>query len=326
MANFDRTFKKGPLSVSAQDFNRGMFDALIVLAEAQHGVISLAQAMEAGLSRKQIAGRVARGDLEVLFPGALRLAGSPRTFEQRIMAGVLAAGAGAVASHRAAATLLGYPGVPRWVEVLVPNQRRVRLDGLFVHRTRTLPPSDVACVRGIPVTSGARTLIDLAGAYSRERLGRLLDHGLVNRLCTRAGIEARLELLGPAGRPGSGVLRELLAERPDNGRPMGSDFEADLFAALTAAGLPRPASQHRVLLPDGAEVFLDFAYPELRLAIEADSYVWHASKEAWERDRMRNSDLVALGWSILPVTWRWVQRCPSAVARKVASSLASRSV
>src|ERR1051326_6248450 len=112
MANFDRTFKNGPFSVSAQGFNRSMFDALIGLAEAQHGVISLAQAMEAGLSRKQIAGRVTRGDLEALFPGALRLAGSPRTFEQRIMAGVLAAGAGAVAFPRAGRTLLGYPGIP----------------------------------------------------------------------------------------------------------------------------------------------------------------------------------------------------------------------
>src|SRR5690349_2681495 len=117
-----------------------MTDALLALAEAQHGVISLSQALDAGLSRKQIAGRLARGDLEGLLPGALRLAGSPRTFEQKVMAGVLAAGLGAVASHRAAATLLGFPSVPRWVEVLVPNDRRVRIEGLVVHRTRVLPP------------------------------------------------------------------------------------------------------------------------------------------------------------------------------------------
>jgi hypothetical protein len=62
-------------------------------------------------------------------------------------------------------------------------------------------------------------------------------------------------------------------------------------------------AQYRVLIPDGSEVFLDFAYPDVKLAVEADSYLWHASLAAWQRDRARNNDVVALGWSILPLTY-----------------------
>jgi len=83
-------------------------------------------------------------------------------------------------------------------------------------------------------------------------------------------------------------------------------------------------AQYRVLMPDGGEVFLDFAYPDVLLAIEADSYLWHASLADWQRDRARNNELVALGWSILPTTWDLVTRSPAEAARQVRSARESR--
>jgi very-short-patch-repair endonuclease len=105
---------------------------------------------------------------------------------------------------------------------------------------------------------------------------------------------------------------------------MGSEFEAGLFRALRDAGLPLPQPQYRVLMPDGGLVYLDFAYPEVKLAIEADSFIWHASLVAWQRDRARNGELVALGWSILPITYDLVMCNPAEAARRVGSSLEIR--
>ncbi|MFN2593258.1 MAG: type IV toxin-antitoxin system AbiEi family antitoxin domain-containing protein [Candidatus Dormibacteria bacterium] len=289
------------------------------LARVQHGVLSRRQALAEGMSGRAIDYRLATGEWVRLFRGAYRLAGTERTFEQQIMAGTLVGGDGAVASHRAAAALMGMPGAPRWVEITVPRTTRVGVEGVIAHRSRLLASDDVSKLKGTPLTTAARTITDLAGVYTKEKLGPMLDHALARRLVTRAQLEARA-----TGRRHDDVLRELLDERPATARPMGSEFEACLFRGLRDAGLPLPVAQYRVLMPEGGEVFLDFAYPDLKLAIEADSFVWHASMAAWQRDRARNGELVALGWSILPITWDLVMRNAAEVARKVGRALRVR--
>ena len=254
-----------------------------------------------------------------MFQGVYRLAGVRTTWEQGVMAGCLAAGPDAVASHRSAAALHGMPGAPRWVEVMVPRPHQVRVEGVIAHRTRLLASEDVGRPKGIPATTPARTIADLARIYPATKVGPMLDYALARRLVTRAQLEARA-----TGRKHDDILRELLDERPATARPMGSEFEACLFRALREAGLPLPVAQYRVLMPDGGEVFLDFAYPDVLLAIEADSYLWHASLADWQRDRARNNELVALGWSILPITWDLVTRSPAEAARQVRSARESR--
>jgi very-short-patch-repair endonuclease len=292
---------------------------IITLAQAQHGAISRRQALRQGLSPQAIDRRLATGEWIRVFQGAYRLAGVEPTWEQRAMAGCLAAGPGAVASHRGAAALFGMPGVPRWVEITVPQARRVEVKGVIAHRTRLLVPDEVSTLKGIPLTIASRTIADLAGVYSKEKLGPILDYALARRLVTRAALEARA-----TGRKHDDVLRELLDERPATARPMGSEFEACLFRGLRDAGLPLPVAQYRVLMDDGSEVFLDFAYPDVMLAIEADSYLWHASLADWQRDRARNDELIALGWSILPLTYDLVVQHTAEAARQVRSARASR--
>ncbi len=97
--------------------------------------------------------------------------------------------------------------------------------------------------------------------------------------------------------------RGLLAARLERPRWLQSEFERRLFSLLRAAGVPLPVPQFEVVLPAGRRAFLDFAWPEVRLAVEADSYRHHASRVDWARDHTRNNLLVALGWRILPVTW-----------------------
>ena len=294
--------------------------------QRQHGVVARRQALAAGLSSREIETRLARGEWIWRFKATFCLAGMPETPEQTFAAARLAAGDDALVSHRSAAALWSLPGVPRWVEVCVPRPRKVAVAGITVHRAILQLPDDAATAKGIPVKSVARTLIDLAGTVSEERLGRLLDYALVNRLVQRAELAERAASLGRPGRRGAGVLAALLDARPEaaESRPIGSEFEAKLLRALRAARLPLPEAQFRVALPCGDERFLDFAYPEVRLAIEADSYLWHASREAWERDRQRNNELVALGWSFLPLTWDLVRYKPAEAARQVHDSLQTR--
>ncbi|GAC1374738.1 MAG: hypothetical protein NVSMB32_17800 [Actinomycetota bacterium] len=199
--------------------------------------------------------------------------------------------------------------------------RFVRLEGVIGHRTRHLDPEDRAEIKGIPVTTPLRTIVDLASLYSAPKLGAMLDHALAHRLFARADLETRAALLRC---PQAAVLGTLLAERPSSARPLGSQFEAGLFRALRSAGLPLPVPQYRVTMPDGCDRYLDFAYPEIKLAIEADSFLWHASLEAWQRERVRNNEAVALGWSILPITYDLVMHHPAEVARQVGMARQSR--
>jgi very-short-patch-repair endonuclease len=211
------------------------------------------------------------------------------------------------------------PGLPRWVEITVPRPRVVSVGGIIAHQARVLPPKDVGKLNGIPATTPARTIADLARIYPATKVGPMLDYALARRLVTRAQLEARA-----TGRRHDDVLRKLLAERPASARPMGSEFEACLFRGLREAGLPLPVAQYRVLMLDGSEVFLDFAYPDLMLAIEADSFLWHASLADWQRDRARNNELVVLGWSILPLTYDLVVHAPAEAARQVGRARETR--
>jgi very-short-patch-repair endonuclease len=275
--------------------------------------------MTLGLSSASIVRRAAAGEWVRVFQGVYRLAAAHCTWEQTVMAGCLSAGPGAAASHRSAATLLGMPGVPRWVEVTVARPREVSVEGVIAHRARVLPREDIGKVKGIPVTTAARTIVDLASIYPATKVGPMLDYALAHRLVSRAQLEARA-----TGRKHDDVLRELLDERPATARPMGSEFEACLFRGLREAELPLPVPQYRVLMDDGSEIFLDFAYPDVKLAIEADSFIWHASLAAWQRDRARNNDLIGLGWSILPLTYDLVVNHRAEAARQVARARETR--
>jgi hypothetical protein len=136
--------------------------ALLTVAAGQHGVISLDQVVDRGISARTIGRRLAAGEWVCEFPGAFRIGIFPPTLESRAMAACLAAGAGAVVSHRTVAALLGAPGVPRWIEVTVPSAPHRALDSVQLH-VATLSERDVCQVHGIPSTTAARLVIDLAG-------------------------------------------------------------------------------------------------------------------------------------------------------------------
>ena len=122
-------------------------------------------------------------------------------------------------------------------------------------------------------------------------------------LVSCAQLERRLDAGGKQGRKGAGAIGHLLAARRDGPRGTQSEFERRLSTLLRRAGLPPPVPQFEVVLPGGRRAFLDFAWPDLRLALEADSYRHHGGRLAWARDHTRNNVLISLGWRIVPVTW-----------------------
>jgi len=147
-------------------------------------VLSRAHALKCGVSPRTIDRRLATGVWEPLYPGAYRLAGSPRTWRQSLLAACLAWGEGAVVSHCAAAALWGFPGfLARIVELSVPRGRQRAHRGT-VHRPVSLAAVDVTTIDAIPVTTVARTLIDIAACVPPEVVEEALDDVLRRELVT----------------------------------------------------------------------------------------------------------------------------------------------
>jgi very-short-patch-repair endonuclease len=291
------------------------------IATRQHALVTYAQASDAGFSANAIRHRVDVGVWRTVLPRVYGVNGAPATARQAAMAAALWAGDGALCSHLTAATLWGFEGVTTSrVEVTIPYERALRHRRVVVHRSQSLPETDRARRDGIPVTSAARTLVDIAGVLSPERLEVALEHALRERLTTVPALAARLDELGGKGRRGAGVLRELLAERGSQASPLESPLEVRLWRLFVRAGLPRPVRQHAVVA-GGRSFRLDFAWPQELVAVEADGYRAHGGRAAFVRDRRRAGVLTAAGWSLLHVTWEQVTSEPELVAATVRDAL-----
>ena len=295
-------------------------------AGSQLGVFTRGQADAAGATRAIVRQRLASGRWVQMHPRVFRIAGAPTTWEQALLAAWLAAGAGAVASHRAAARVWGLPGVAAEIELTLPPGKDPVLRGVRVHRTRTLAPVDIVARDGLLVTSATRTIIDLSAVLDRAALGRVLDHCLARHLTSARFLQRRLDSAGRQGRVGTAVLDALLAERPPDRRGPESELERRLLSLLSRLPGPPPVPQYEVGLPGGRRVRLDAAYPDIRLGIEADSYVHHSSATDWSADHTRSNALVAAGWRILPVTWGDVHDRPEGLLDLVARARDTRTV
>jgi len=239
----------------------------------------------AGATKSTIETRLAAGRWVLVARGVYRIAGVPVTWNQRALAATMVSGPGAVVSHRSAAVLWGVSGFrPGPLDITVPLGRSGRNALARVHR------SDVQGVRreGIPVTRPSRTIVDLAGVVGGEVLEEAVDDVLCRRLC-------RLEELG-GGR--SRALRTVLDAWDGNALPEGV-AEMRVVRRLLAAGLPQPVRQYEIH-HDGLFVArVDLAYPPDRLAMELDSFRWHAGRGPFRSDRLRRNRIEAAGWQLL---------------------------
>jgi len=272
-------------------------------AAQQLGLLTHAQLRSAGLSQRQIDGRVRTGRLRRTHLGVFAIAGAPLTWEREAMAAVLAGGMRAVASHSTAAVLWGFPNQERDrpIEITSPRARLPRIGSVRVHRSVHLDDADVRSAGGIPCTSVPRSLIDLTAVRGIGWLARSLDDSLQRNRVTVTDIQACAErLTGAPGRRPS-VIRMLVAERlAVGGGRTESWLERTVLQVLLDAGVPPPVPQYRVIA-DGHRYRLDFAWPDQRVALEVDGYL-HGTSAAVHHDRERDLHLRRAGWTVLRVT------------------------
>jgi hypothetical protein len=278
-------------------------DACARLFVRQHGILHLSQALEIGMSRHSVQSRLSSRRWERLLPKTYRLAGVAGSFEQQLVAAAL--WSGGIASHESAAALWGLDGARRWrIEITVEGDRSLPpVDWITLHRTNRALEMDRTLRYGIPVTTIPRTMVELGASVARWRLQAALDHALREGLTTSGQLAAALARLGGRGRRGAGRLRRLL-EDPDLELPPPVSVLERRIVNRIRGRVPDPVRQFRVFDDEGEVAVLDFAWPALKLGLEADSWKHHSKRGDWDHDRTRRNRLTRLGWRILHATWR----------------------
>lgn len=294
-------------------------------AEQQYGLFTLAQALSSGLNRTTVYRRAARGRYVIEQPGVFAFAGLPPSWERSVLAACLSAGKGAVASHRTAARIWGLvEPEDDIIEITVPRNRLPEPRRSTVHRSGDLLTDQTTVRKRIPVTNPLRTMVDLGAVLSPEAVEDALDAGLAwPSLFSVAAVKATLGELGGRGRRGAGVLRTVLEERALGDAVSDSKLERRMAELLRRAGLPPTMFHYVVCTPAGLSLAeVDFAYPDVKLAIEVDGFGVHGTPRAMAKDFVRQNGLVPHGWRVLRFTWRQVVRHPEMVARAIAAALA----
>ena len=295
------------------------------IARVQFGVLSRDQ-LRATLTDRQIDGRLEDGRLAVVHRGVYRVEGAPVTWHARVMAGCLAGGEAAVASHLSAGRLWGLIDDTDAVEILVPSSSSARLRSVRVHHTREPLNDDRRVVDGIPVASPELTLLHLATRRRPDQLDTVIDDALRRGLTTVAKLRFRLRMIGGRGRPGSARLRSLLELRTGRLDAAESPLERHFLSLVRSAGLPEPIPQLAVRDASGRTIArVDAAWPDHGVAVELDGARWHARLDRWQRDLERQNELMAAGLRVYRFTWWDVRQRPGDVVRKLQRALARAS-
>jgi very-short-patch-repair endonuclease len=275
-------------------------DVLVARAAAdQWGVLSLAELFACGMSRGAVSDRVRNGRLHPIHRGVYAVGYRSVSLQGRFLAAVKACGPGAVLSHVAAAVLWGFMtwDANRYPEVTFVGPSERRHPGIRIHRTQSLDLDDRTRHDGIPVTTPARTLLDLAATLDCKRLRAATRRAQsLYRVNVRQLAEA---LTRHRGRRGAAQLANVVATGP---APTKSELEDVVLDLILRGGHVHPDVNVALRL-DGRRVVPDFRWPEQRLVVEADSRQWHDNPLAREDDADRQALLEAHGERVLRVTW-----------------------
>jgi hypothetical protein len=273
---------------------------LDVLGRRQWGLVTRTQVLEV-MSDGQLRRLQDDTQLVPVHRGVYRLAGAPISWRQRAMAACLAYGPPCAISHRAAAKLWDLEGIlAEHPEVTVPPWRDGRRAGILTHRS-VLREADVTSRYGIPVTTPARTIIDLSGLLSMYLLARAVDQVHRARLATPEDVAACLRALNRPGRAGSTAVRELLRFRIEHPGVGDSEWADRIYGWLVAGGETPPQRQVPAVV-NGVLRILDMAYPERMIAIELDGFDFHGRRHRFDADAARYDELVLAGWLVVRFT------------------------
>ena len=260
--------------------------------------------MALGLTGKQIEVRIGQRRLHRLHRGVFAVGHQRVTRHGRWMAAVLACGPTALLSHRDAAALYALIDFTQdAIDVTIEGVARRRLDGIRRHGARSLTASDRTEVDGIPVTSVARTLLDIAGVLPERLVQRAYEEAAHLELLEVAAVE---DLLARSnGKKGVRVLRRILEVDPAFAARLRSELERMFRDLIAGSDIPM-YEPNRTLR--GYEV--DAYWPEARLVIELDGRSFHTSAFAAERDDVKTAELRLAGYEVMRLTHSMVKQRP----------------
>ncbi|MFI5041755.1 MAG: type IV toxin-antitoxin system AbiEi family antitoxin domain-containing protein [Acidimicrobiales bacterium] len=274
------------------------------LAQRQHGIVTLGEALQLGMTRAQVRHQVESGAWVRLVGGVFRIAGAPVTFPSRVVAACRAAGPRAVASHRCAARLLGVGTglVPEVVEITVPLGRsvaRARSLGAEVHFSRRLTNADMgSSTSGVAVTRPVRMVLECANQLTYPDFCLLLDETMVRYRLRASSIRRAHHRLG--WRRGGAALERALSIY-GSGPTSDSPPEVRLARRLVDSGLPAPELLAAVVLAGGRVVEGDLAYRAERVIIDYHGKLSHTARHL-THDAARSNAIQAAGWVHLTAT------------------------
>jgi very-short-patch-repair endonuclease len=284
---------------------------IAALAARQHGVVARRQLLELGASATMVHDRVHRGLLLPIHRAVYAVGHRQLRREGRWLAAVLAVGPGAVLSHRDAAGLHDLrPANHERVDVTTTRRGRGSQSGIAVHHATHLHPLDVTTLRGIPVTSVARTIVDLASVVPQHGLAKAVNEAERQQTFDLTAVEDALARTRTRNGTGHAKLRAILAEAAAHCLHLTRSELEDRFLALVERhGLPRPKTNvwigpHEV----------DALWPTHRLAVELDGWSSHHTRRAFQRDRTKANALQAKGLRVLRYTYADIARRPAEVA------------
>ena len=287
------------------------------VAARQRCLITREQLQALGVRRGGIQRALEGGRLHRIHRGVYAVVASqalpPLAIEQ---AAVLALGPNAYISHHSAAALWGIRPPGKQIEVTVVGRERASRDGIRVHRVRMLGRRDTRLLEGLPITSAARTLLDIALDLPDRELERALDESIATRKTSLAGVRAVLR--DYPRRPGSVRLGALAS----HGRTLTmtrSECEERFLALVRRAGLPGPEVNARV-----SRFEVDFCWRRQGVIVEIDGFFFHSSGAALARDHRRDAALQQMGFLVIRILARELVASPESVLVRVASALALR--
>jgi hypothetical protein len=299
--------------------------SIYALAVEQGGAFSRWQVLANGGDDELIRRRCETGVWVRVRNGVYVVAGLPPSERTELWVAWLEVGPHAVRSHECAAQGWSLnPVVTGRFVFITSHGDHHRLAGVTVHQLRDLLPHHITQLDGLPTTTPARTVVDLAAVVSFERLKRIVENGVLDRIVTDDQIGLVLRDVARRGKWGMKKLARVLALRAPGEPVPDSVLERMLLDALRAEGLPDPIPQYPHPGRETGTGWVDYAYPAGKLILEADGRRWHERIAQLARDHARDKAAARAGWLTMRFLHEELRTDPVDSARSVRETLSHR--
>lgn len=275
------------------------------LSSRQRGVFARSQVESLGATDAAIRHELGVGRWREELPSVYGLAGHHDGWRRRLWIAHLHAGDGTAIGMDSAGRIHGYPQAWRGtLDVVVASMQSRPPVGVRWFRRADLLPKDIVDLEGLPpLTSPARTVVDLAGRTHVATLRLMVEHGLVERHYRTVDLAVLLDRVRRSGKNGVRRLAQVLDDLGPGEGVSRSELERLGDSVITASGLPSPEREHPLPSARGRKGFVDRCWPEAKLIVELDGRKWHHRFQQALADADRRLEAQALGWQTSALLW-----------------------